>query len=91
MSESLSAVIRSTESSDYELVFSLMLATEKKEERKTDDLFKVHDFDIKIDFDVPLLNSSALSMMPKGISSIKDTAPKRSLNLSEYKKLKGLI
>ncbi|XP_067941528.1 RNA polymerase-associated protein RTF1 homolog [Watersipora subatra] len=64
---------------------------EIKEHRTSHDLFSVHDFDIKIDLDVPLSAGNPLSLLPKSQSDVRDTAPKRSLNLSDYKKRKGLI
>ncbi|KRT82392.1 hypothetical protein AMK59_4169 [Oryctes borbonicus] len=53
-----------------------------------DDLFSAHDFDIKIDLEVPLA-STAVSVTPTTVS--KDLAPRRSLNLQDYKKKRGLI
>lgn len=55
-----------------------------------DDLFSAHDFDIKIDLNVPSIGSQT-SMAPKPSQGIKDTAPRRSLNLEAYKKRRGLI
>lgn len=57
---------------------------------KTDDLFSAHDFDIKIDLEVPLPNNP-VSVTPKPVSMVKDTGPRRSLNLEDYKKKRGLI
>ncbi|KAK9510204.1 hypothetical protein O3M35_005039 [Rhynocoris fuscipes] len=56
---------------------------------KTDDLFQAHDFDIKIDLEVPLPNNP-VSIAPKA-NLVKDTGPRRSLNLEDYKKKRGLI
>ncbi|KAJ3629729.1 hypothetical protein MTP99_014100 [Tenebrio molitor] len=53
-----------------------------------DDLFSAHDFDIKIDLDVPLPVAS-VNVTPKTVT--KDLAPRRSLNLQDYKKKRGLI
>lgn len=66
---------------------------EKKEQSDAshpdEDLFSAHDFDIKIDLDVPLrFDSLTPAVRP---TAIKDSAPKRSLNLEEYKKKRGLI
>ncbi|XP_063608060.1 RNA polymerase-associated protein RTF1 homolog isoform X2 [Penaeus indicus] len=70
----------------------------KDDERKrvqAEDLFAAHDFDVKIDLDVsmpataPLAPKATIGNATNG-SSI-GTAPKRSLNLEEYKKKKGLI
>ncbi|KAG8234193.1 hypothetical protein J437_LFUL007353 [Ladona fulva] len=57
---------------------------------KTDDLFTAHDFDIKIDLEVPLPNNP-VSVTPKPMNPVKDTGPRRSLNLEDYKKKRGLI
>ncbi|CAG9864528.1 unnamed protein product [Phyllotreta striolata] len=53
-----------------------------------DDLFSAHDFDIKIDLEVPLA-ATPVNVVPKAVT--KDLAPKRSLNLQDYKKKRGLI
>ncbi|KAG5874670.1 hypothetical protein JTB14_011757 [Gonioctena quinquepunctata] len=53
-----------------------------------DDLFSAHDFDIKIDLEVPLA-ATPVNVVPKSMT--KDLAPKRSLNLQDYKKKRGLI
>ncbi|XP_074032878.1 RNA polymerase-associated protein Rtf1 [Leptinotarsa decemlineata] len=53
-----------------------------------DDLFSAHDFDIKIDLEVPL-SATPVNIVPKSVT--KDLAPKRSLNLQDYKKKRGLI
>lgn len=53
-----------------------------------DDLFSAHDFDIKIDLEVPL-SSTAVSVTPTTVT--KDLGPRRSLNLQDYKKKRGLI
>ncbi|KAK7505509.1 hypothetical protein BaRGS_00003254 [Batillaria attramentaria] len=62
---------------------------EGAERRVSEDLFAVHDFDIKIDLDVP----SAPSVVVPNSSSggPRDGAPRRSLNLEDYKKRRGLI
>ncbi|XP_047480641.1 RNA polymerase-associated protein Rtf1-like [Penaeus chinensis] len=70
----------------------------KDDERKrvqAEDLFAAHDFDVKIDLDVsmpataPLAPKATIGNATNGSSL--GTAPKRSLNLEEYKKKKGLI
>lgn len=58
--------------------------------RSSEDLFAVHDFNIEIDLDVPASNP-AMAANSRGLQPIKEAAPKRSLNLAEYKKMKGLI
>ncbi|XP_070579046.1 RNA polymerase-associated protein RTF1 homolog [Ptychodera flava] len=60
------------------------------ERRISEDLFEAHDFDIKIDLDVPLGDTRPLSA-PKPANQGKDGTPRRSLNLEEYKKKRGLI
>ena len=57
-----------------------------REPSQSNDLFNVHDFDIKIDLDVPGGNVSSA----KPTTSV-ETAPRRSLNLQDYKKRRGLI
>ncbi|KZS15865.1 RNA polymerase-associated protein Rtf1 [Daphnia magna] len=56
---------------------------------KTSDLFSAHDFDIKIDLEVPL-PSQPVVVTPKPVANLKE-APRRSLNLEDYKKKRGLI
>lgn len=63
---------------------------ETKKKQGTEDLFNAHDFDITIDLEVPIPNNP-VSVLPKPISNIKDTGPRRSLNLEDYKKKRGLI
>ncbi|XP_034235449.1 RNA polymerase-associated protein RTF1 homolog [Thrips palmi] len=58
---------------------------------KTEDLFLAHDFDIRIDLDMPVSSSNPVSVTPKPASTVKDTGPRRSLNLEDYKKKRGLI
>ncbi|PIK60168.1 putative RNA polymerase-associated protein RTF1-like [Apostichopus japonicus] len=58
-------------------------------ERKVSaDLYSAHNFDIKIDLDVPLGDARADS---DSVQSAKPSIPRRSLNLNEYKKKRGLI
>ncbi|XP_073464961.1 RNA polymerase-associated protein RTF1 homolog [Aquarana catesbeiana] len=56
----------------------------------SEDLFKVHDFDVKIDLQVPSSESKSLAISAKAPPA-KDGAPRRSLNLEDYKKRRGLI
>ncbi|CAM4726196.1 hypothetical protein PO909_019568 [Leuciscus waleckii] len=56
----------------------------------SEDLFKVHDFDVKIDLQVPNAESKSLSVSSNALP-VKDGAPRRSLNLEDYKKRRGLI
>jgi len=76
----------------------------KKEEKETevkveedtkkdpvDDLFSAHDFDITIDLGVSGQNTAA-NVNLKPVTNIKpSTGPKKSLNLADYKKKRGLI
>ncbi|KAG7256909.1 hypothetical protein CRUP_036155 [Coryphaenoides rupestris] len=55
-----------------------------------EDLFKVHDFDVKIDLQVPNAEAKSLSVSSNALP-VKDGAPRRSLNLEDYKKRRGLI
>ncbi|KAJ0170432.1 hypothetical protein K1T71_013803 [Dendrolimus kikuchii] len=53
-------------------------------------LYSLHDFDINIELDLPVARS--VHSQPKQVASkVKETGPKRSLNLEEYKKRHGLI
>ncbi|XP_046491657.1 RNA polymerase-associated protein Rtf1 [Neodiprion pinetum] len=63
---------------------------EAKKKSGSEDLFNAHDFDITIDLEVPL-PSNPVSVLPKPVSNVKDTGPRRSLNLEDYKKKRGLI
>ncbi|XP_059481844.1 RNA polymerase-associated protein RTF1 homolog [Neocloeon triangulifer] len=58
--------------------------------KPSEDLFSAHDFDIKIDLEVPLPHNP-VSMTSKSVNAVKDTGPRRSLNLEDYKKKRGLI
>jgi RNA polymerase-associated protein RTF1 len=76
-------------------------------QKKSEDLFSAHDFDIKIDLEVPLPRKllhfkqnfvliicsadNPVTVTPKVASAVKDTGPRRSLNLEDYKKKRGLI
>lgn len=53
------------------------------------DLFNVHDFDVQIDVSIPA--SRSLSLTPKPMVGQRDGITRRSLNLDEYKKRKGLM
>uniref|UniRef100_A0A9J7ZBZ4 RNA polymerase-associated protein RTF1 homolog n=1 Tax=Cyprinus carpio carpio TaxID=630221 RepID=A0A9J7ZBZ4_CYPCA len=56
----------------------------------SEDLFKVHDFDVKIDLQVPNAEAKSLAVSSNALP-VKDGAPRRSLNLEDYKKRRGLI
>ncbi|XP_025104366.1 RNA polymerase-associated protein RTF1 homolog [Pomacea canaliculata] len=59
------------------------------ETRGSEDLFAVHDFDIKIDLDVPATPNIVVPNSSSG--GPRDGTPRRSLNLEDYKKRRGLI
>lgn len=73
----------------------------KQTEIEQNDLFEAHDFDIQIDFDITsnltstsnnsLSNSFYSSNQSSLLGSANKSANRRSLNLEEYKKKKGLI
>ncbi|KAL0273497.1 UNVERIFIED_CONTAM: hypothetical protein PYX00_006144 [Menopon gallinae] len=66
---------------------------EKKKEIKTgntEDLFSAHNFDITIDLEVPI-PSNPIGVSAKPVNFVKDSGPRRSLNLEDYKKKRGLI
>lgn len=68
-------------------------ARKKAEDKKANgpitdnNLYSLHDFEI--DLDVPLPISSVVA--PKPVEKVKESGPKRSLNLEDYKKKRGLI
>jgi RNA polymerase-associated protein RTF1 len=66
---------------------------EKKAEEhlSADNLYSLHDFEI--DLDVPLPTNVAALPKPVQTTQIQDSGPKvrRSLNLEDYKKKRGLI
>ncbi|XP_014206149.1 RNA polymerase-associated protein RTF1 homolog [Copidosoma floridanum] len=64
-------------------------APEMKKKQNTD-LFNAHNFDITIDLGVPTA-STPVTILPKPMNNIKDSGPRRSLNLEDYKKKRGLI
>lgn len=76
------------EEEDIVAVLSHQAVPAKIGERKVSaDLYSAHDFDIKIELDVPIGDSKPAnekSQLPKPVS-------RRSLNLNEYKKKRGLI
>lgn len=110
-SSSLSTNATSATSNGSTLSGGKASASKSVEPSAADDLFSAHNFDIKIDFDLPLPHNSASSLngdilasgpftngktMVNGFSearpsSMVTTGTRRSLNLDEYKKKKGLI
>ena len=64
---------------------------EKKQEEHTsaDNLYSLHDFEIELDVTLPMNN---VPVLPKPIEQKTNSGPiKRSLNLEDYKKKRGLI
>lgn len=61
-----------------------------EEQSSSDNLYSLHDFEIDLDVALPMTNVAAL---PKPVDKIQDSGPKirRSLNLEDYKKKRGLI
>ncbi|XP_039436743.1 RNA polymerase-associated protein Rtf1 [Culex pipiens pallens] len=52
-------------------------------------LYSLHDFEIDLDVPLPI---SAVNVLPKPVEKpVKESGPKRSLNLEDYKKKRGLI
>lgn len=52
-------------------------------------LYSLHDFEIDLDVPLPI---SAVNVLPKPVEkAVKESGPKRSLNLEDYKKKRGLI
>lgn len=65
-------------------------STAGDEGRTGSDLFSAHDFDVQIDVAIP--SSRNISLTPKPMMSSREMGPpRRSLNLDEYKRRKGLI
>ncbi|XKL61623.1 hypothetical protein PGB90_001456 [Kerria lacca] len=58
-------------------------------QKQGEDMYAAHDFDIKIDFDVPTPVTSVAA--PTVDKPIVEGPPKRSLNLEDYKRRKGFI
>ncbi|XP_063543338.1 RNA polymerase-associated protein Rtf1 isoform X1 [Cydia strobilella] len=71
--------------------------SERPKTQSTDNasLYSLHDFDISIDLDLPVgvgsKVSSNVTPKPAVTAKVKESGPKRSLNLDEYKKRHGLI
>lgn len=60
----------------------------KTGDKKNYNLYSLHDFDIDLDVTVPV---NAVNNLPKPVPKITETTTKRSLNLEDYKKKRGLI
>lgn len=61
-----------------------------EEHSSADNLYSLHDFEIDLDVPLPINTVAAL---PKPVEKVQDSGPKikRSLNLEDYKKKRGLI
>ncbi|KAK2156474.1 hypothetical protein LSH36_212g00023 [Paralvinella palmiformis] len=82
------------EVSDFDQLTQKKLTENNGTEKSNDtavgaDLYSVHDFDIKLDLDVPSVISSTSST--SNDPGMPPSAPRRSLNLEDYKKRRGLI
>merc|ERR1712037_837906 len=66
---------------------------EAKKENKPliDDLFSSHNFDVDIDLNVASPNNATNVNVKPVVHAKKDNGPKKSLNLADYKKKRGLI
>jgi len=91
ISDSIAAQIKATETQKIENEKNNIDKEKSKTvpKPKTGDLFSAHDFDITIDLEVPL-PSQPVMVTPKPVANMKE-APRRSLNLEDYKKKRGLI
>lgn len=63
---------------------------DKKPTSSTDNnLYSLHDFEIDLDVPLPV---GSVNVLPKPVEKpVKESGPKRSLNLEDYKKKRGLI
>jgi len=64
---------------------------DKKENLPEKDLFSAHDFDIDINLDSFTPNSAIKMNLTPVVSTKNEVGPKKSLNLADYKKKRGLI
>ncbi|CAN7974900.1 unnamed protein product [Ixodes persulcatus] len=86
------AAVPAAEEKAEGVVAGTPVATAKLQEpqhRSDQDMFSAHDFDIKIDLDIS--SSTTPSAVVRPSAGARPAVPKRSLNLEEYKKLRGLI
>lgn len=60
----------------------------KKPQSNDYSLYSLHDFDIDLDVPLPV---NSVTVIPKPLPKVNEAAPKRSLNLEDYKKKRGLI
>ncbi len=59
-----------------------------KDEGNSSDVYSLHNFDIDLDVALPINN---VQVLPKPMEKVQTSGPKRSLNLQDYKKKRGLI
>ncbi|XP_078480967.1 RNA polymerase-associated protein RTF1 homolog isoform X1 [Ciona intestinalis] len=64
--------------------------TKETSDKESSDLFDAHDFDIKLDLQMPSAERSLVAPKANTPTTSSD-APRRSLNLADYKKRRGLI
>lgn len=69
---------------------SSRMKEKKNVEHTSADVYSLHDFEIDLDVAIPISNVAAA---PKPVEKMQDSGPKirRSLNLEDYKKKRGLI
>ncbi|GIX92916.1 RNA polymerase-associated protein RTF1 homolog [Caerostris darwini] len=65
-----------------------VIKTVPSNSHQDEDLFSAHNFDITLDLQMPTMGLSAHSAR---VTPAPPAPPKRSLNLEEYKKMRGLI
>lgn len=88
---------KTTEKKDDE-IFAMLPVPPPPGKKRTDEskkpqsndysLYSLHDFDIDLDVPLPV---NSVTVVPKPIPKVNEAAPKRSLNLEDYKKKRGLI
>lgn len=83
-----------------EALLKLKKAEERKKEQtdkvikkstESSDMFDAHNFDIKLDLGVPMTAHTTTSITQKPLKTSVVSMPRRSLNLDDYKKKRGLI
>jgi RNA polymerase-associated protein RTF1 len=74
------------------LLGSVLPASERKPGRETTDLFSAHDFDIQIELPSSATTNVVVRTNPRSqLKASSDGQQRRSLNLNDYKKRRGLI
>merc|ERR1712241_568514 len=90
-SEYLAQVAKQEKEKEEQIETATKQASPEKTKESMDDLFSAHEFDIKIDLDVSGQNSATNVNLKPVTNSKPSTGPKKSLNLADYKKKRGLI